>query len=602
MRVVIAEDQALLRQGIVRLLADAGFEVVAEAADAPDLLRKVAAHKPDVAIVDVQMPPDNTDDGLRAAMEIRETQPTVGVLVLSQYAEERYAVDLIGANAEGVGYLLKDRVTDFSGFAEAVRRVGSGGSRARSDGRRPHARPPPPQRPGRRPDAPRARGPRIHGRRSLEQGHRREARRHPPRRREARHQHLQQARRGRRRRGPPARPRRARVPTPARSGIRARTSVPSPGGLRTSSVPSSAPTRSPRPRRPEPLDASAPPIPSSRTSITACAVLARDGHHRVRRVGVLGDVGQRFGDDEVGRGLDRAREPFRQPALELDRHRRAAGERLQGGVQPALGEHGGMDARREIAQLVDRLPGVGERAVDELASAVDVGGEALARELELDHQRDEPLLGAVVEVAPEPSAFRVARLDDPRARGPQRLQPGPQLDLQARVLHRQRGGRGGVAQAAPATRTAPRRGRARRCPRSWCARGPGRARPPGGPRGRRTRSRASRRPAAPDRPARPRACPARCADRQPACRSRDRRWRCGRTACARARAGTPRASARTRRRTRSAARRPTRRPSSRSSRRHRSRGSPHPAAAPAPGRGAGPGLSADGGRAARRPC
>src|SRR6478609_7291785 len=120
MRVVIAEDQALLRQGIVRL--------VAEAADAPDLLRKVAAHKPDVAIVDVQMPPDNTDDGLRAAMEIRETQPDVGVLVLSQYAEERYAVDLIGANAEGVGYLLKDRVTDFSGFAEAVRRVGSGGS------------------------------------------------------------------------------------------------------------------------------------------------------------------------------------------------------------------------------------------------------------------------------------------------------------------------------------------------------------------------------------------------------------------------------------------------------------------------------------------
>ena len=128
MKVVIAEDQALLRQGVVRLLADAGFEVVAEAADAPDLLRKVAAHKPDVAIVDVQMPPDNTDDGLRAAMEIRERQPDVGVLVLSQYAEERYAVDLIGENAAGVGYLLKDRVTDFSGFAEAVRRVGAGGS------------------------------------------------------------------------------------------------------------------------------------------------------------------------------------------------------------------------------------------------------------------------------------------------------------------------------------------------------------------------------------------------------------------------------------------------------------------------------------------
>jgi DNA-binding NarL/FixJ family response regulator len=127
-RIVIGEDQALLRQGIVRLLSDAGFEVVAEAADAPDLLRKVAAHKPDVAIVDVQMPPDNTDDGLRAAMEIRATQPDVGVLVLSQFAEERYAVDLIGDNAAGVGYLLKDRVTDFTGFAEAVRRVGVGGS------------------------------------------------------------------------------------------------------------------------------------------------------------------------------------------------------------------------------------------------------------------------------------------------------------------------------------------------------------------------------------------------------------------------------------------------------------------------------------------
>jgi DNA-binding NarL/FixJ family response regulator len=127
-RVVIAEDQALLRQGIVRLLGDAGFEVVAEAADAPDLLRKVSAHKPDVAIVDVQMPPDNTDDGLRAAMTIRAEHPGIGVLVLSQYAEERYAVDLIGDDAEGVGYLLKDRVTDFKLFADAVKRVAAGGS------------------------------------------------------------------------------------------------------------------------------------------------------------------------------------------------------------------------------------------------------------------------------------------------------------------------------------------------------------------------------------------------------------------------------------------------------------------------------------------
>ena len=128
MRVVIGEDQALLRQGVARLLEDAGFEVVAQAGDAPDLLRKVAAHKPDVAIVDVQMPPENTDDGLRAAIEIRARQPEVGVLVLSQHADERYALDLIGDSAEGVGYLLKDRVADFGGFADAVRRVAEGGS------------------------------------------------------------------------------------------------------------------------------------------------------------------------------------------------------------------------------------------------------------------------------------------------------------------------------------------------------------------------------------------------------------------------------------------------------------------------------------------
>ena len=144
LRVVVAEDQALLRQGVVRLLVDAGFDVVAEAADAPDLLRKVGAHRPDVAVVDVQMPPDNTDDGLRAALEIRARQPDVGVLVLSQHADERYALDLIGDSAEGVGYLLKDRVADFSGFADAVRRVAEGGSVARPDRRLADARPPSP--------------------------------------------------------------------------------------------------------------------------------------------------------------------------------------------------------------------------------------------------------------------------------------------------------------------------------------------------------------------------------------------------------------------------------------------------------------------------
>jgi DNA-binding NarL/FixJ family response regulator len=127
LRIVVAEDQALLREGIVRLLTDAGFDVVAEAGDAPDLLRKVGAHKPDLAVVDVQMPPGNADDGLQAALEIRATRPEVGVLVLSQFAEERYALDLVGDDPAGVGYLLKDRVSDFAAFAEAVRRVAAGG-------------------------------------------------------------------------------------------------------------------------------------------------------------------------------------------------------------------------------------------------------------------------------------------------------------------------------------------------------------------------------------------------------------------------------------------------------------------------------------------
>ena len=127
-RVVIAEDQVLLRAGLARLLTDAGIEVVGEAGDAPDLLRKVNAHHPDVAIVDVQMPPDRTDNGLRAAIAIRRDHPGVGVLVLSQFSDERYALDLIGDDATGVGYLLKDRVADLDAFTDAVRRVAAGGS------------------------------------------------------------------------------------------------------------------------------------------------------------------------------------------------------------------------------------------------------------------------------------------------------------------------------------------------------------------------------------------------------------------------------------------------------------------------------------------
>ena len=130
MRVVVAEDSVLLREGVVRLLSEAGFDVVAQTGDADDLRRRVYAHKPDVAIVDVRMPPDHTDDGLRAALEIRDRQPATGVLVLSQYIEEGYALDLItqaGVDG-GVGYLLKDRVADVDRFLDAVRRVAGGGS------------------------------------------------------------------------------------------------------------------------------------------------------------------------------------------------------------------------------------------------------------------------------------------------------------------------------------------------------------------------------------------------------------------------------------------------------------------------------------------
>jgi DNA-binding NarL/FixJ family response regulator len=124
----VADDSVLLREGIVRILGDAGFEVVGQAGDAEDLIRKVAAHKPDVAIVDVRMPPTNTDDGLRAAQRIRAEQPETGVLVLSQYIEEGYALELLSENAEGVGYLLKDRVADVERFTDSVKRVGEGGS------------------------------------------------------------------------------------------------------------------------------------------------------------------------------------------------------------------------------------------------------------------------------------------------------------------------------------------------------------------------------------------------------------------------------------------------------------------------------------------
>ena len=128
MRVVVADDSVLLREGVVRILAEAGFEVVGQAGDANELMLKVRSYSPDVAVVDIRMPPTHTDEGLQAAQEIREKHPGIGVLVLSQYIEPAYAMELLAESAEGVGYLLKDRVSDVHEFADAVRRVADGGS------------------------------------------------------------------------------------------------------------------------------------------------------------------------------------------------------------------------------------------------------------------------------------------------------------------------------------------------------------------------------------------------------------------------------------------------------------------------------------------
>jgi DNA-binding NarL/FixJ family response regulator len=125
---VLAEDSVLLREGVARILGDAGFEIVGQAGNAEELMLKVRSYSPDVAIVDIRMPPTHTDEGLRAAQEIREKHPGIGVLVLSQYVEAAYAMELLAESAEGVGYLLKDRVSDVHEFADAVKRVGEGGS------------------------------------------------------------------------------------------------------------------------------------------------------------------------------------------------------------------------------------------------------------------------------------------------------------------------------------------------------------------------------------------------------------------------------------------------------------------------------------------
>src|SRR3954453_17618578 len=128
MRVIVADDSVLVREGVVRILERVGLEVVGQAADGQELLRKCRMHHPDVAIIDIRMPPTFTDEGLQAAMTIRRELPGTGVLVLSQYLEDQYALELLGDDASGVGYLLKDRVSDLQLFTDAVRRVAEGGS------------------------------------------------------------------------------------------------------------------------------------------------------------------------------------------------------------------------------------------------------------------------------------------------------------------------------------------------------------------------------------------------------------------------------------------------------------------------------------------
>jgi DNA-binding NarL/FixJ family response regulator len=128
MRVVVAEDSVIIREGMVRLLTEAGFDVVGQAGDGAELLRQVDTHRPDVAVVDIRMPPTHTDEGLQAARELRRRYPGLGVLVLSQHVRPSYAFELLSEGTDGIGYLLKDRVSDLEELAEGIRRVGGGGS------------------------------------------------------------------------------------------------------------------------------------------------------------------------------------------------------------------------------------------------------------------------------------------------------------------------------------------------------------------------------------------------------------------------------------------------------------------------------------------
>jgi DNA-binding NarL/FixJ family response regulator len=211
-RVVIAEDAALFRAGLARLIEDHGHRVCAAVGDGDALLAAVAEHQPDVVVADIRMPPTHTDEGLRAALEIRRQHPRTGVLVLSQYIETKYTARLLQGNAAGAGYVLKERVADVAEFADALERVRRGRHRARPRGRRPAATRQPPRRRPR--GAHRARAPRARadGGGAFERWHRRRARGDRRNRGEARGEHLRQARAAPGRGRQPPRPRGPALP------------------------------------------------------------------------------------------------------------------------------------------------------------------------------------------------------------------------------------------------------------------------------------------------------------------------------------------------------------------------------------------------------
>jgi DNA-binding NarL/FixJ family response regulator len=217
-RVALAEDSVLLRDGLGRLLNDEGFEVVAQCEDAAELMRKLSAHAVDVAILDIRLPPTHTDEGLRAALEIRERYPGTAILVLSQYVELGLAMKLLSDSAEGTGYLLKDRISEVAEFVDAVRRVADGGSAIDPQivstllSRLAH------RRSARRAHPARARGARTDGQRHVQQWHRREPGDQPRRGREVRLEHLRQARASLDGYRIPARTRGAAVPQRLKTG------------------------------------------------------------------------------------------------------------------------------------------------------------------------------------------------------------------------------------------------------------------------------------------------------------------------------------------------------------------------------------------------